>query len=322
MLKEAAYHFYRFKYRYGKWLPLRVPVDVSLELSSACSMQCVYCYHAESNKDHLPFTTGVMKKEVAFKIIKEAAELGVNSLKFNWKGEGTMNPHYTEIVSYAKSLAHGSTFIDRLANSNFKIPRGKRDDVFKGLATLTKVKVSYDSFFKNVFETQRAGGDHDLTTENIDLFYNHPDRIKSETRLVIQAVRTNANKHEDIEGLTKARWPDAEISIRDMVEGRLEQDVSDMAVKARDTSNRQSCLQAHTRLIFNHKGHASPCCPDIEERLFMGDINTQSLYDIFNGVPAKELRRLLKNKVAFEMDPCKSCSSYETFKGFKPTWDS
>lgn len=317
---NLRYNLYRAKYRYGQWLPLKSPVDVSLELSSACNMRCSYCYHADQTK--LPFVKGIMQKDVALKIIDESAELGVNSLKFNWKGEGTMNPHYGEIVRYAASLAQGSTFIDRLANSNFKIPPKKRDDIFEGMATLTKVKVSYDSFLKDVFENQRKGGDHDLTTENIDLFYNHPARIKSETKLVIQAVRTNANKDEDILHETKKRWPDAAISIRDMVEGRVDADLTDFTTRERDVSERQSCLQAHVRIIFSHDGRALPCCPDIKEELVIGDARHQTVSEIFNSLEARRLRKDLKNKKAFNCGPCKGCSSFETYKGFKPVWDS
>lgn len=320
MLKELAYHSYRFKYHYGQHLPLKKPVDVSLELSSACNMKCSYCYH--SDQKHLPFDKGFMSWSLAEKIVKESAEIGVHSLKFNWKGEGTLNPYYKEVTALAKKLSGGSTFIERLANSNFKIYPKRREEIFEGLANLTKVKISYDSFSKEVFEYQRAGGDHDLTTENIDLFYNHPARIKSETQMVIQAVRTNLNKDEDIAGFAKARWPEATISIRDMVAGRVEKDVSEFEHRKRDASERQSCKQAHVRLIFNHKGYAYPCCPDIKEELFLGNVQMLHVKEIFNGWNAKMLRKSLKDKSAFNCSPCKGCSSFETFKGYKAPWGS
>lgn len=317
-LKERAQFFiYRFKYRHGKHIPLSSPVDVSLELSSTCNMACEYCYHADP--EHLPFTKGIMSYAVAETIIKQAADLGVNSLKMNWKGESTINPEFYRITSLAKSLARGSTFIERLTNSNFKF-RTVRDDIFDGLCNQTKVKVSYDSFSKQVFETQRAGGDHDLTTRNIDKFYNYPKR--QNTELVIQAVRTKLNKDEDLEGSVKRRWPEATLSVRDMVAGRVDMDLSDFEHRRRDASQRQSCLQAHVRLIFNYKGEAYPCCPDIGEKLFLGDIRNNDLWDIFHSVNARRLRKSLKDKSAFSCGPCKGCSSFETFKGFKPTWNS
>lgn len=322
MLNEINYQIYRGKYNFGQYLNLKAPVDISLELSSACNLACGYCYHAD--KKNLPFKIGFMDKDIAKGIIHEAASLGVNSLKFNWKGESTLNPHYTEITKYAKDLARGGTFIDRLANTNFQILPKIREDRFVGLASLTKVKISYDSFIADVFEAQRYKGKHALITENIDLFYNHPERIKSETQMVIQAVRTLKNKDEDIYHETKKRWPDAEISIRDMVAGRVETDVSEFENKERDFSERKPCKQAFVRLIFNHEGIALPCCPDIKEKLVLGTYPKTSVKQIFNSGQAKRLRERLKSGVAFKLKggTCKGCSSFETFKNHKGNWDS
>ena len=320
LLNRLRYYAYRYNYTQAVNLNHTTPIDVSLELSSVCNMSCTYCYH--SDQASLPFEKGLMDKQLAFKIIMQAADAGVNSIKFNHRGEPTMNPHYFEITELAKDLARGSVFIDRLTNSNFKIHPTRREDVFKGLSHMTKVKVSYDSFLKNVFEKQRAGGNHDLTSQNIDLFYNHSSRIKSETRLVIQSVRTLLNKDEDIAGEVKKRWPDAEVSIRDMVAGRVEKDLSSMENKVRDQSDRQSCVQAHARMVVHWDGRVAPCCPAIKNNLFIGNLNTQTLLSVFNSIEAKGLRRSLKSKAAFETEPCKSCSSYESFRGYQAPWES
>lgn len=309
------YLMYRTKYRYAKNLPLKKPVDVSIELSSACNQKCGYCYHADSK--NLPFTRGIMKYEVAEKIIIESAKIGVHSLKFNWKGESSMHPKFFEITSLAKSLAKGATFIDRLSNSNFKFDTNK-DEIFDGFCNQTKVKISFDSFIPEVMEKQRAGSIHAVALQNIDKFYNYPLRKKTKTQMVIQCVRTNLNKDEDLVTEIKKRWPDAGYSVRDMVAGRVDNsEVKDLEHKTRDVSERQSCIQAHARLIFNYKGQASPCCPDIGEKLNLGDVTKQSVAEIFNSQQAKQLRKSLKDKSAFELDPCKNCSSFESYANYK-----
>lgn len=314
---KLSHAIYRLKYRYGQYLPLKVPVDVSLELASHCNMRCGYCYHADPT--HLPFQRGMMEYETAEKIIMQAADLGVNSLKFNWKGESTLHPDFPVLTRIARLHARDGVFIDRLTNSNFKFPTDN-EKIFEGLCNQTKVKVSFDSFDKKVFETQRAGGIWDLTYANLRKFHDHPQR--TETKLVIQAVRTTLNADEDIAGRAAREFPDAEISIRDMVAGRVNKDVSALEHRSRDASERQSCLQAHVRMIFNHEGKCFPCCPDIGEKLCIGDIRTNSLYEIFNSREAIALRKSLKDKSAFGSDPCLNCSSFETYRGFKPSWKS
>lgn len=316
---SLRYQWYRFKYRYGRHLPLRTPVDVTLELASACNMSCAYCYHAD--KANLPFTQGIMPYDIACSIIRQCADYGVNSIKTNWKGESTLNPRFRDITRLAKDLASGTTLIDRITNSNFKF-KTSRDDIFEGLANQTKVKVSFDSFDPKTFHEQRKGGDHGVTFANIDKFYHHKNRVRSETELVIQAVRTKLNADEDIEGLAHKLWPSAIISIRDVVAGRLDDNIDELEIRKRDIKNRQSCLQAHVRLIFNYKGKAFPCCPDIKEKLCLGDIHEQTLKEIFNSKRSRNLRKWLKDKSAFYSEPCRTCSSFESYRGFKSNWVS
>ena len=294
-----------------------VDIQTSTKTFYAAGYATHNCYHAD--KKNLPFKQRFMDYFVAEKILIEGAELGVHSVKTNWRGESTMNPHFAKITALAKDLAKGSTYLERLTNSNFKFDSDNKS-IFEGLANQTKVKVSYDSFIPEVFETQRAGGDHAITTKNIDIFYNMPGR-KSE--IVIQAVRTQLNKDEDLEGQVRKRWPSATLSVRDVVGGRKKDDINDLIVNDRDGSERQSCLQAHVRLIFDTFGRAFPCCPDIKGELPLGNINSAHMEDIFNGAKAKKLRKMLKDKSAFDqLSVCKNCSSLETFKGFKPNWNS
>ncbi len=93
------YHWYRFKYRFGKYLSLKTPVDISLELMSKCNMACSYCYHADQGS--LPFKKGKMNTSLAMDIIRQGYELGVPSIKFNWKGESTLHPDYHFLTDFA-----------------------------------------------------------------------------------------------------------------------------------------------------------------------------------------------------------------------------
>jgi len=316
---DLPYFCYRFKYRFGRSLPLKKPVDIALELSSKCNMRCSYCYHADP--DALKWTPNFMGLETAERILYDAAYLKVPSVKLNWRGESTMNPHFNQITGLAKRLSeiHKGAFIDRITNSNFLFPT-HRTDIFDGLANQTKVKISYDSFIPEVFDFQRGGGNHEIITRNIDKFYNTKNR---KTKIILQAIRTNQNKDEPIIETSKRRWPEIEISIRDMVEGRNEKDVSDLAVKKRDPQNRRACIQAFTRLIFDSFGYAVMCCPDIERRLILGQIHTKTIKQLFNSQYAKAIRERLKSGLAFQsLKSCINCSSFESYKGYKPKWDS
>lgn len=317
MNKPLSNLIYRLKYRYAPYLKLTRPVDISLELSSVCNQRCGYCYHADQNG--LPFVKGMMNFDTAALIITDAATLKVNSLKFNYRGEATVNPDFSRILSFAHQHSNKETFIDLILNSNFKFDSNK-EEIFEAMCKMTKVKISFDSFNPDVMHAQRAGSIHSLAMKNIDILYHHP--LRKKTKIVIQAVRTNLNKDEDIYGQAKKRWPEAEVSIRDMVAGRVNSDLTSLEHRKRDFENRQSCIQAHARLIFDWKGNAQACCPDTGSKIQFGNIHEKTIYEIFNSNEAKLLRKSLLNKTAFNNDPCKSCSSYESFKGYIHPWGS
>jgi len=316
MLKKLQNYIYRYKYVNAPKLNLKKPVDISLELSSFCTNQCGYCYHADAKK--LPFTRGKMDRGLAFKIIDEAAGLGVHSLKFNYRGEATMNPHFEDIANHAWRKSGGMTFIDRIVNSNFNF-KYDREDIFRGLTKMTKVKVSFDSFIPKIFELQRKGSNYGKTIANMMKFHDYPGR---DNIMVVQSVRTILNKDEDLQYEIKKRFPGALVSIRDVVEGRVDRDLSALRVRKRDDSERQSCVQAHARLIVHWDGRVVPSCPSIDDSLVVGDLTKSSILEVWNGNPVKTLRKNLLDKSAFNSNPCKGCSSYETYRGYVAPWNS
>jgi radical SAM protein with 4Fe4S-binding SPASM domain len=76
------------------------------------------------------------------------------------------------------------------------------------------------------------------------------------------------------------------------------------------------------RLLFNWKGEAHPCCPAIDEAIKFGSIHTHSMRDLFNSKTAQALRADLNSGEAFKKNPCSGCSSFESFKGWRPVWGS
>jgi hypothetical protein len=56
--------------------------------------------------------------------------------------------------------------------------------------------------------------------------------------------------------------------------------------------------------------------------LRLGNIRDHSVYEIFNSQKARDLRRDLLSLKAFEKDPCRTCSSFESFSGYVAPQDS
>ena len=75
------------------------PLHVDIELSDACNLRCKMCKHGIEKMSNV----GFMDKELACRLIDECADIGVYSLKFNWRGEACLNEFLPEASRYAKS---------------------------------------------------------------------------------------------------------------------------------------------------------------------------------------------------------------------------
>ena len=74
------------------------PLCIDIEVASVCDLACPHCY-----RQYISTPDKIMDPDLAFKLIDQASELNVPSMKFNWRGEPLLNPKLPEIIDYAKS---------------------------------------------------------------------------------------------------------------------------------------------------------------------------------------------------------------------------
>jgi len=158
-----------------------IPLNVDIELASVCNLKCPMCFYGEAewnNEMMKPSFDGKPKKrlmpsEMARSIIDQCAELGVPALKFNWRGESTIHPEYSDILKYAAykwrilvdngyiniDVGTGMPFTtsdkfssllcfhDILVNTNANC----KDHAIDGLMAATKCMISLDSTFNHKY---------------------------------------------------------------------------------------------------------------------------------------------------------------------------
>jgi MoaA/NifB/PqqE/SkfB family radical SAM enzyme len=84
------------------------------------------------------------------------------------------------------------------------------------------------------------------------------------------------------------------------------------------------CVRPFRQLYISCKGTVPQCCADYLQKNIMGDINNQSLMDIWYGEPFSELRYSLLGKAPLN-DICKVCNigtSYETVEDLRKIFSS
>ena len=123
------------------------PLCFDIEVASICDLACAFCY-----RQYVSTPDKIMKKELAFKLIDQAANLNVPSMKFNWRGEPLLNPKLPEIIDYAKKKGVLETIINTNAT---KLDEKMSEKIIK--SGLDVMIYSFDGGTKNTYEKMRPG---------------------------------------------------------------------------------------------------------------------------------------------------------------------
>jgi MoaA/NifB/PqqE/SkfB family radical SAM enzyme len=88
------------KERVDAWLAGEriAPITMDCSLTRACTYRCVYCYGQLQHND-----VKRMTRDVIFRFLDDAAEIGVKAISFVSDGESTCSPHLYDAILHGKS---------------------------------------------------------------------------------------------------------------------------------------------------------------------------------------------------------------------------
>ena len=149
------------------------PLCFDLEVASVCDLACGFCY-----RQYVSTPDKIMKKDLAFKLIDQAAELNVPSMKFNWRGEPLLNPKLPAIIDYAKKRGILETIIN--TNATKLDEKMSKEIINSGLDIMI---YSFDGGTKEIYEKMRPGrfgkNSFDDIYKNIKNFSKIRKKLKS-----------------------------------------------------------------------------------------------------------------------------------------------
>ena len=268
------------------------PIHLDLEATSACNLKCFMCFQSFN-----PPPRGFMDMDLYRKVIDEGAEKGLCSLKLMYRGEPLLHPDIVEMVRYAKEKG----VLEVMFNTNATL---LTEEKARGLieAGLDKIICSVDGYTKEVYESVRIGANFETTLQNI----KNLQRIKKEMgtkkpTLRVQMVDTPRN-HEQIEGYIKFWGEIADhVAVEDM------NDWHDKDLKAVIVSKEFDCPMPYQRLIVLYDGKVTICCGNIYGKLVAGDLNKQTVEEVWKGPVMQELRKNLAEGDSHKVQICAEC---------------
>jgi len=269
------------------------PTHLEVEAASACQMRCPMC--AQGKMYEKGVVMGNMDFELFKKIIDEVHDK-VFSIKLSWRGEPSLNPDLFKMIRYAKK--RGVKNVAFLTNFE-PFTKAMIDDFLTVQADY--ISISFDGL-REIYERIRYPAKFDSVVENVRYLRQRRDALGLKRPLIRVQSLYSAIKDNPEEYL--ALWE----PIADKVNFIADQFRASLNLEDYDLDSNYMCPTPWQRMAIADNGQVLQCKSDYGAGGPMGDLRTQTVYDVWHGPAFRELRRLMQNRERLKTKPCQTCS--------------
>ncbi|MDD5069565.1 MAG: radical SAM/SPASM domain-containing protein [Candidatus Omnitrophica bacterium] len=272
----------------------KFPTHVDIETSSACNMACPMCYTlTDTFKRRVK--RQLMDFELYKKIIDECVKNKVYSIRVSLRGEAFIHPDIIKMIKYAKE--QGIKEVSSLTNLLALDSQMFGQLVECGMDWLT---ISFDGLGKT-YESIRKPAKFEESYSKIQEFKKIKDKFGSKKpvlriQTIWPAIKDNPEEFYD--------------KFSPYVEQIVINTLIDYLHKDKDIVYNKNfiCPVLWQRLIVGSDGQVLLCSYDEMNKEIVGDLNTQSIKEIWNGKKLNQMRELQRKKDTYKkLEVCKEC---------------
>jgi len=262
----------------------KFPKSIIIEPTDACNLKCVYC-----PRRFMKEPVGFMDFDMFKNIIDEIRLFNEREIVLFHRGESLLHPEIMEMLWYVKG--QGKVLI---ATNGTLLTK----DISRALVNSADF-ISFSIDLPENFKTVR-GGDYALVESNIKYLTS----INEKSVVQVSMVQTDEVSDYDAQRFIDI-WKDKVDRVRVYIEHSKDSHYGSVAGPDRP---RQTCTKPFRQMVIEWDGKVRRCNHDWEGTL-LGDVNNQSIIDVWNGKAYQSLRNE-QNSLKIESEPCKSCGSW------------
>lgn len=236
------------------------------------------------------------------KIIDMAPKSGVYEVALFLGGEPLLHKDLPYMIKYVEDKGLEA----RVYTNACLLTREKAQQILD--AGLTFMGVSIDGDNKEEYESMRIGANFDEVMDNLISFLKlKKERGLAKPYVSLQMIKLLENPNQDISPQFKARFeglPIDEFSVRNPHNWRGEKDGIKQEERGRVY---YPCQVFWSAMSIAWDGRVVGCSADLNGKFILGDLNQQTIMEVWNGEEYRRHRRLLKEKRYNELGLCAQC---------------
>jgi radical SAM protein with 4Fe4S-binding SPASM domain len=283
------------------------PRYVDIELTNVCNFKCLMC----------PTGTGIAKRkkgfmsEEIFSRLFDELKTNRTPVRFIGWGEPLLHQNLTDILATCRKsgmLTHLNTnglLLDNTMMEQFiGIPLNSLKFSFQGIDRKSYREMRNRDYFNDLIDKIRTL--YQLRRKEPYPFIHVSTTITYETPEQAQKFRHLVEPFVDLVtiGRTTMEFIDPDEACLSMEEsGRLRHLIKLESV----VKKHPVCPEVFNVLSVNWDGSVSACCTDFDNRMIVGNIAEQSLYEIWHSKKMNTYRKLLAGMKHDLLDICRNC---------------
>lgn len=292
---ENGYKDYRNKwYKYPKSKTVSdYPLLVDIELASICNLKCPMCYTISDQFKKAVHSTR-MEFDLYKKIIDEIKNK-VPAIRLSLRGEATLNKNFARCIEYAKK--NGIKEVSTLTHG-FKLTLPFFEEITN--AGIDWITISIDGTFETYNEIRKPLKFEDLLKKITDIKNYKDKRNLKKPVIKVQGIWP-AIKKDPIKFYN---------TFKNLVDQVAFNPLIDYLDKDEDVEfvDNFSCPQQYQRLVIGADGLVMKCSNDEENKELVGDINKETVHNVWHGDKMKRVREMHNKKNGFLCSEiCKKC---------------
>ena len=269
------------------------PAHLKIELTNYCNLACTFCPH-----DQMERSVGFMKMDL-FKRLIDAGARHVEFVYLHFMGESLVHPKIFDMIRYARSRGVGTGLS---TNASFLDEKRARGLLTSNIDFLI---VSFEGANPHTYESVRLKASYEKTLQNIQGFYRLKREIPNTLTSAVQMVHTSETD-EEVEGF-QGQWPEGVIIKKIKNWGGQ---MPDLTTNKAIQTLLSPCALPWKELSILWDGTVTLCANTYDREIVLGNLDEESLEEIWNGPKMQEIRRRHVAHQVQGIPVCETCPRY------------
>ena len=283
---------------------LPFPLYLLIEPTSICNLRCIMCFQIDKTFGGEKSFMGRMGLDLFKKVIDQAHAGGTKAITLASRGDPTLNKNLGSMLDYTKGK-----FLEVKLNTNGIL---LNDELSRSILAndVTDLVFSIDSYERENYEKIRKKAKFDKVIDSIKRFIKIREEEFPNYRTTVRVSGVRVDDKQDKQKFNEfwAQLVDYNVLI-DVQERWDTYNNSDLP-----SERLLPCGDLFERMYVWWDGKVNPCDVDYKSTLQVGNVEQQTISEIWNGSAYSKLREKHLNGSRSEYSVCAKCDAWTCSK--------